>query len=71
MEYSTICNRFTLTSLLTRTEGEVDNDGRLEVREIMNLKLNGDLAVQSACETANGRIAPGESVMGMSWHSTY
>ncbi|MGH9958269.1 MAG: CHAT domain-containing protein, partial [Pyrinomonadaceae bacterium] len=38
-----------------------------EAREIMNMKLNADLAVLSACETANGKIAPGEGVVGMSW----
>jgi CHAT domain-containing protein len=53
--------------LLTRTEGDVENDGLLEAREIMNMKLNADLAVLSACDTANGRISPGEGVMGMSW----
>ncbi len=53
--------------LLTKTEGDVENDGLLEAREIMNMKLNADLAVLSACDTANGRISPGEGVMGMSW----
>jgi CHAT domain-containing protein len=53
--------------LLTKTEGNSENDGRLEAREIMGMKLNADLAVLSACETANGRISPGEGVTGMSW----
>jgi len=53
--------------LLTKTDGDVENDGSLEAREIMNMHLNADLAVLSACETANGRISPGEGVIGMSW----
>jgi CHAT domain-containing protein/Tfp pilus assembly protein PilF len=53
--------------LLTKTDGEVENDGSLEAREIMNMHLNADLAVLSACETGNGRISPGEGVIGMSW----
>lgn len=62
-------NRHPLYShlLLTKTQGDAENDGLLEAREIMNLKLNADLAVLSACETANGRISPGEGVIGMSW----
>jgi CHAT domain-containing protein/Tfp pilus assembly protein PilF len=53
--------------LLTRTEGDAENDGLLEAREIMEMRLDADLAVLSACDTANGKIAPGEGVMGMSW----
>ncbi len=53
--------------LLTKTEADSENDGLLEAREIMKLRLHADLAVLSACETANGRIAPGEGVIGMSW----
>jgi CHAT domain-containing protein len=53
--------------LLTKTDGDVENNGSLEAREIMNMRLNADLAILSACETGNGRISPGEGVIGMSW----
>jgi CHAT domain-containing protein len=67
--HGVIDNRQPLYShlLLTKTEGDPENDGLLEAREIMNMNLHADLAVLSACETANGRISPGEGVMGMSW----
>lgn len=62
-------NRDPLNSylLLTRTDDESENEGLLQAREIINLRLNADLAVLSACETGNGRISPGEGVVGMSW----
>jgi CHAT domain-containing protein len=67
--HGVIDNRQPLYShlLLTKTEGDVENDGLLEAREIMNMNLRADLAVLSACETANGTISPGEGVVGMSW----
>jgi CHAT domain-containing protein len=62
-------NREPLNSylLLTKTEDETENDGLLHAREIMDLNLDADLAVLSACETGNGRISPGEGMIGMSW----
>lgn len=42
-------------------------DGLLEAWEIMQMDLQADLAVLSACETARGRIGAGEGVMGLSW----
>jgi CHAT domain-containing protein len=62
-------NREPLNSylLLTKTEGDPDNDGLLEAREIIDMHLDADLAVLSACETGNGRISPGEGVIGVSW----
>src|SRR6266542_3183785 len=67
--HGVIDNRQPLYShlLLTKTEGDPENNGRLEARQIMDMNLNSDLAVLSACETANGKIAPGEGVIGMSW----
>jgi len=64
-----IYNRQLLYShlLLTKSAGDLENDGLLEAREIMNMSLHADLAVLSACETANGTISPGEGVVGMSW----
>lgn len=62
-------NRDPLNSylLLTKTDNDPDNDGLLQAREIIDMRLNADLAVLSACETGNGRISPGEGVIGMSW----
>jgi CHAT domain-containing protein len=62
-------NRDPLNSylLLTKTDDETENDGLLHAREIIDLNLDADLAVLSACETGNGRISPGEGVIGMSW----
>jgi CHAT domain-containing protein len=53
--------------LLTKTDGDIENEGSLEAREIVNMNLHAELAVLSACETGNGRISPGEGVIGMSW----
>jgi CHAT domain-containing protein len=53
--------------LLTRTAGDAENDGLLQAREIIDLHLDADLAVLSACETGNSTVSPGEGVVGMSW----
>ena len=53
--------------LLTKTDGDPENEGLLHAREIIDMRLDADLAVLSACETGNGRISPGEGVVGMSW----
>ena len=62
-------NRDPLNSylLLTKTDGDPENDGLLQAREVIDMHLDADLAVLSACETGNGRISPGEGVIGMSW----
>jgi CHAT domain-containing protein/lipopolysaccharide biosynthesis regulator YciM len=52
--------------LLSQT-GEQNEDGRLEAWEMMNLNLRAEMVVLSACETARGRVNPGEGVVGMTW----
>jgi CHAT domain-containing protein len=42
-------------------------DGLLEAWEVMKLNLSAELTVLSACQTARGRVAPGEGMIGMSW----
>ncbi|HEV7859004.1 MAG TPA: CHAT domain-containing tetratricopeptide repeat protein [Pyrinomonadaceae bacterium] len=42
-------------------------DGILETWELMNMNLNAEMVVLSACETARGRISPGEGMIGLSW----
>ena len=44
-----------------------DGDGRLEGRELLNMRLKADLVVLSACQTARGHVASGEGMLGMSW----
>jgi CHAT domain-containing protein/Tfp pilus assembly protein PilF len=53
--------------LLSRDASDEHDDGVLEARDIMNLRLNAELFVLSACESANGKVAAGEGMMGLSW----
>jgi len=43
------------------------DDGLLEAWEIMKLDLHADMVILAACETARGRVATGEGMIGMSW----
>jgi len=53
--------------LLARAPKDDAEDGRLEARELMDLHLNADLVVLSACDTARGRFGAGEGLLGLSW----
>ncbi len=46
--------------------GEGD-DGLLEAREILEMNLDADLVVLSACETGRGQSGAGEGLIGMTW----
>jgi len=46
--------------------GEGD-DGLLEAREILDLSLDAELTVLSACETGRGQSGAGEGLIGMAW----
>jgi CHAT domain-containing protein/tetratricopeptide (TPR) repeat protein len=55
------------SQLLLTPSDVVREDGLLEARELMQLELNADIAVLSACETARGRVGKGEGMIGLTW----
>jgi CHAT domain-containing protein/Tfp pilus assembly protein PilF len=54
-----------LSGLALTRGGNKDDDGFLRVHEIFNLKLNADLVVLSACDTAGAQVN-GEGLVGLS-----
>ena len=46
-------------------------DGILQVREIMRLRLRAQMVTLSACQTGLGKMLAGEGVIGMSWAFLY
>ena len=53
--------------VLSAEGGSGEEDGLLEAREVVDLDLEADLAVLSACETGRGRVGAGEGMIGLSW----
>jgi CHAT domain-containing protein/tetratricopeptide (TPR) repeat protein len=60
-------NASPMYSHLALAAGDTNEDGMLEAWELTRLDLKADLAVLSACETARGRTAAGEGMIGLSW----
>ncbi|NJK73811.1 MAG: CHAT domain-containing protein [Richelia sp. CSU_2_1] len=52
-------------SAISFDSGDAAGDGLLTSREILNLKLNAELVVLSACNTGRGKIS-GDGVLGLS-----
>jgi CHAT domain-containing protein/tetratricopeptide (TPR) repeat protein len=53
--------------LLAQEPNGSGEDGLLEAHEIMEMNLQAELVVLSACQTAGGRVGAGEGVIGMTW----
>lgn len=53
--------------MLAQTGTSEKEDGLLEARELLEMDLQADLAVLSACETGRGKIGAGEGMIGLTW----
>jgi len=53
--------------LLLASGGAKPEDGYLEAGELMRMDLGAELVVLSACDTARGKYAAGEGIIGFSW----
>ena len=53
--------------LLLASGGGKTEDGYLEAGELMQMDLGAELVVLSACDTARGKYAAGEGIIGFSW----
>ena len=59
-------DHWTRSSLLLWQNGPSEEDGYLQVRDILPLELASDLVVLSACQTAKAGLLAGEGMTGLS-----
>lgn len=61
-------NRPEFSSLVLKADGPgTEQDGFVSVPEWLPLRLNSDLVVLSACETARGAVVSGDGLVGLSY----
>ena len=53
------------SGIILSLDGSQNEDGMLQVTEIMRLKLNADMVTLSACRTGLGKVVSGEGVLGL------
>jgi CHAT domain-containing protein/Tfp pilus assembly protein PilF len=58
-------NKPQFSGLVLTQDDDPTEDGFLQMREILNLKLNADLVVLSACRTGLGKLVRGEGIIGL------
>jgi CHAT domain-containing protein len=49
-----------------KPQGDTIDDGMLNASELINMELNADMAVLSACNTGSGKMSKGEGIMSLS-----
>ena len=54
------------SAIVLTLDNDPAEDGFLQMREILNLKLNADLVVLSSCQTGLGQFIRGEGIEGLS-----
>lgn len=54
------------SKVILSQQGNTQEDGYLQTYEVFDLRLNADLVVLSACNTALGKLSKGEGLIGIS-----